>query len=93
MKYIAQNFSLNMVDIQTDYELSVKPMSKTQFLEETEDAENRLNNMEICQELNLFPNKGNISATIGDDIYVAQFKYGELHFKKVSIKQNMEDIQ
>ena len=49
--------------------------------------------MEICQELNLFPNKGNISATIGDTIYVAQFFYGELHFRKVLIKPNMEDIQ
>ena len=31
--------------------------------------------------------------TIGDTIYVAQFFYGELHFRKVLIKPNMEDIQ
>lgn len=93
MKYIAQNFSLNMVNTDEDYDLKVKKLDRTTFLEETEDAENKLNNMEICQELNLFPNKGNISATIGDTIYVAQFFYGELHFRKVLIKPNMEDIQ
>ena len=93
MKYLAQNFSLNMVDTPTDYDLSVQQLDKTTFLKETQDAENRLNNMEICQELDLFPNKGNISATIGDVIYVAQFFYGELHFRKVSIKPTMEDIQ
>lgn len=93
MKYIAQNFSLNMVDTTEDYTLNVKQLDRTTFLKEIHDAENRLNNMEICQELNLFPNKGNISATIGDVIYVAQFFYGELHFRKVLIKSNMEDIQ
>lgn len=93
MKFIAQNFSLNMVNVPTSYSLDVTKLDKTSFLKETEDAENRLNNMEICQELDLFPNKGNIAATIGDIIYVAQFFYGELHFRKVLIKQNMEDIQ
>lgn len=93
MKYIAQNFSLNMVDVPTDYDLSVEQISKSQFLEETEGAKNRLNNLEICQELDLFPNKGNIAATIGDIIYVAQFFGGKLLCRKVSIKQTMEDIQ
>ena len=86
MKFIAQNFSLNMIDDPSDYIFEVDDMDKSTFLEETKDAVNRLNNMEICQELNLFPNKGNITATMGDVIYVAQFFYGELHFRKVSIK-------
>lgn len=86
MKFIAQNFSLNMIDDPSDYIFEVDELDKSTFLEETENAENRLNNMEICQELGLFPNKGNITATIGDTIYVAQFFYGELHFRKVSIK-------
>ena len=75
-----------MIDDPSDYIFEVDELDKSTFLEETENAENRLNNMEICQELGLFHNKGNITATIGDAIYVAQFFYGELHFRKVSIK-------
>ena len=86
MKFIAQTFSLNMIDDPSGYIFEVDELDKSIFLEETENAENRLNNMEICQELGLFPNKGNITATMGDTIYVAQFFYGELHFRKVSIK-------
>ena len=95
MKYVAQNFSLNMVDTEEDYDLKVIKLDMDTFLEEIQDDNCviKLSDMEICQELGVFPNKGRIAANIGDDIFVAQFFSGELKFRRVSIKQNTEDIQ
>ena len=95
MKYVAQNFSLNMVNTDEDYDLKVTHLTMTQFLDEIHDGECtvRLSDMAICQELGVFPNKGNIAADIHDEIYTAQFFHGVLKLRKVSIKPNTEDIQ
>lgn len=89
MKWIANNFSLNMVTVPHNYTLDVRYLSKLQFKVETKNAINRLSQMDVCQELGLFPHQGNVTAGIGDTIYVAQYLDGELTFRKLTV----EDIQ
>ena len=87
MKFITNNFSLNMVTTMgKPYTLAVKYLSLAEFKEECSDAVNRLSKMNICQELDLFPQKGDVPAEIGDVILVAQYFDGELTFRKLTIK-------
>lgn len=74
-----------MVDSTTNYTLNVQHMSKLQFKVETKAAKNRLSQMDVCQELGLLPQSGTVCATIGDEIYVAQFHNGVLIFRKITI--------
>lgn len=85
MKWITNNFSLNMVTTNKDYSLKVKFMDLTEFKEECSSAKNRLSQMDICQELDLFPHKGNVDADIGDSILVAQYMDGELTYRKLTV--------
>lgn len=90
VKWMANNFSLNMVIEQNNYSLNVCHLSELQFKIETKSAINRLSQMDICQELGLFPHKGNVAAEIGDIIYVAQYLDGDLTFRRITV---CEDIQ
>jgi len=90
MKYLTNNFSLNMVDETQPYTLQVIPLSKLRFKVESKTAVNRLSQIDVCQELDLFPHPGNVTATIGDEILVAQPKDGELIYRKLII---VGDIQ
>jgi len=85
MKWMTNNFSLNMVNVQGDYTLKVKFLTELQFKVETKSAENRLSQIDICQELGLFPHKGNVTAGINDSIYVAQYLDGELIFRRITV--------
>lgn len=85
MKWLTNNFSLNMVTSTENYTLSVEHLSELQFKVESKTAKNRLSHMDVCQELNLFPHKGTVAADVGDTIFVAQLLNGELTFKKISI--------
>lgn len=85
MKWITNNFSLNMVNVQEDYSLDVTHLSELAFKVESKTAKNRLSQMDVCQELGLFPNPGIVDAKIGDDILVAQYWDGILTYKKISI--------
>lgn len=87
MKFITNNFSLNMVTTMGEpYTLHVEYLSLAEFKKECSDAVNRLSKMDICQELDLFPQKGDVPAEIGDSILVAQYLDGELIFRKLTIK-------
>ncbi|MBQ8018656.1 MAG: hypothetical protein IJ258_11260 [Methanobrevibacter sp.] len=90
MKYLTNNFSLNMVDVNAPYTLQVIPLTQLRFKVESKTAVNRLSQIDICQELDLFPQRGNVSASIGDEIFVAQYKDGELTYRKIII---VGDIQ
>ena len=85
MKWITNNFSLNMIQEQGEYSLQVIPMTELAFKAESKNARNRLSMMDICQELDLFPHKGTVSASIGDTIFVAQYWNGELTYRKVIV--------
>ena len=85
MRWLTNNFSLNMVDSTEDYTLTVQHMTKLQFKVETKAARNRLSQMDVCQELGLLPQSGTVCATVGDEIYVAQFHDGVLIFRKITI--------
>ena len=90
MNWITNNFSLNMIITKEDYTLKVKHMTLTEFKKECSSAKNRLSQMDICQELDLFPQKGNVSADIGDSLLVAQYFDGELTFRKLTVKGDTE---
>lgn len=85
MKWITNNFSLNMVQEKGQYHLKVCPMTELAFKIESKTAKVRLNQLDICQELGLFPSKGTVAATIGDTIFVAQYKDGELIYRKIIV--------
>lgn len=85
MKWLTNNFSLNMIDAQQDFALTVEHITELQFRVESKTARNRLSQMDICQELDMLPKPGNVSASIGDEIFVAQYKDGVLNFKKIYI--------
>ena len=84
MKFITNNFSLNMIEAE-EYSLKVTHISQIKFKVESKTAKNRLSQIDICQELDLFPNPGNVSANIGDEILVAQYKNGELTYRKIIV--------
>ena len=86
MKFITNNFSLNMITTTDDYSINVEHLSLADFKKECADATNRLSKMDICQELDLFPQKGNVAAEIGDMILVAQYLDGVLTFRKLTIR-------
>ena len=85
MKWLTNNFSLNMIQEDKAYCLDVMPMTELAFKVESKTAKVRLSQLDICQELDLFPHKGTVSASIGDTIFVAQYKDGELTYRKVII--------
>ena len=85
MKWLTNNFSLNMIQEDKPYKLEVLPMTELAFKVESKTATVRLSQLDICQELNLFPHKGTVAADVGDTIFVAQLLNGELTFKKISI--------
>lgn len=85
MKWLTNNFSLNMIQEDKPYTLEVIPMTELAFKVESKTATVRLSQLDICQELNLFPHKGTVSANIGDTIFVAQYKNGKLTYRKVII--------
>lgn len=85
MKWITNNISLNMVDVQEPYTLTVNRISETIFKEKSISAENRMNQIDICQELSLSINPGNVSAKKGDSILTAQYLDGEIIFREVII--------
>ena len=85
MKWITNNFSLNMIQETKGYSLQILPMTELAFKVESKNARNRLSMMDICQELDLFPHKGTVSASIGDTIFVAQYWNGELTYRKVIV--------
>ena len=87
MKWITNNFSLNMVKTKRNYDLKVEFMSLAEFKNRCKSAKNRLSQMDICQELDLFPQKGNVEAYIGDSILVAQYFDGELTYREVTVKE------
>lgn len=68
-----------------EYMLEVSHISQIQFKVESKMAKNRLSQIDICQELDLFPNPGNVSADIGDEILVAQYMNGELTYRKIIV--------
>jgi hypothetical protein len=86
MKFITNNFSLNMVTTSVDYSIDVTYLSLAEFKEECSDAVNRLSKMDICQELDLYPQQGNVAAGIGDAILVAQYFDGVLTFRKLTVR-------
>ena len=90
MKWITNNFSLNMVTTKQDYTLKVKFMNLAEFKKECQSAKNRLSQMDICQELDLFPHKGNVDADIGDSILVAQYLDGELTYRKLTVQGDIQ---
>ncbi len=85
MKWITNNFSLNMVQEDKDFTLKVVHLTELTFKVESKQATVRLSQMDICQELDIFPHPGNVAAHIGDTIFVAQKKNGELTFRKVIV--------
>lgn len=85
MDWITNNFSLNMIQETKEYSLQIFPMTELAFKRESKTARNRLSQLDISQELELFPHKGTVSATIGDTIFVAQYKNGELTYRKVIV--------
>lgn len=85
MKWITNNFSLNMIQETGGYSLQITPMTELAFKVESTNARNRLSHMDICQELDLFPHKGTVAANIGDIIFVAQYWNGELTYRKVIV--------
>jgi hypothetical protein len=68
-----------------EYDLKVTHISKIQFKIESKTAKNRLSQIDVCQELDLFPHPGNVSADIGDEIFVAQYMGGELTYRKIIV--------
>jgi hypothetical protein len=84
MKYLTNNFSLNMVEAE-EYNLEIKSIPKRQFKVECKAAKNRLSQLDISQELDLLPHPGNVAADIGDEIFVAQYKDGKLTFRKIIV--------
>lgn len=91
MKWLTNNFSLNMVNEDGPFDLKVRYLSELSFKIESKTAKVRLSQLDVCQELDIFPNGGNVNASIGDEILVAQYKKGKLTFRKVGIVEG--DIQ
>ena len=87
MKYVTNNFGLNMVELKEDYSIDVEFMSELAFKVEIKSAKNRLSQLDVSQQLVLFSPSGIIDATFGDDIYVAQYFDGELIFRKLTIRR------
>lgn len=85
MNWIVNNFSLNMIQEKREYSLQIIPMTELAFRVESKTAKNCLSQMDICQELDLFPRKGTVAANIGDTIFVAQYWNGELTYRKVIV--------
>lgn len=85
MKWLTNNFSLNMVDTTEDYSLDVTHLSQLAFKIEMKTAKNRLSQLDVSQVLGLFPNPGNVTASIGDDILVVQYCDGELIYRKITV--------
>ena len=85
MKWITNNFSLNMIVAKKPYSVDIDFLSLAELKKECQSAKNRLSQMDICQELDLFPQKGNVAADIGDSILVAQYFDGDLIFRKLTI--------
>ena len=85
MKWITNNFSLNMITTTKDYSLKVTHMDLAEFKKECSSAKNRLSQMDICQELDLFPQRGTVAADIGDSLLVAQYFDGDLKFRKLTV--------
>ena len=86
MKVIVNNFSLNMVNTSEPYSIDVDYLSLTEFKEECSTAKNRLSKMDICQELDLYPQKGTVSVDIGDILLVAQYFDGDLTCRKLTVR-------
>lgn len=86
MKFIVNNFSLNMILISENYSLDVEFIDLAEFKDECASAKNRLSKMDICQELDLFPQKGNVAASIGDVLLVAQYLDKELVCRRITVK-------
>lgn len=74
-----------MIQENKAYNLDVVPMSESDFKDESKTAKVRLSQLDICQELDFVPHKGTVSASIGDTIFVAQYKNGELTYRKVIV--------
>ena len=85
MNWITNNFSLNMIQETNAYSLQIVPMTELAFKVESKTARNRLSQLDISQELGLFPHKGTVSASIGDIIFVAQYWNGELIYRKIIV--------
>ena len=85
MDWITNNFSLNMIQETRAYSLLIVPMTELAFKRESKTARNRLSQLDISQELGLFPHKGTVSAGIGDTIFVAQYWNGELLYRKIIV--------
>lgn len=85
MKWLTNNFSLNMVNEDGPFDLKVRYLSELAFKVESKTAKVRLSQMDVCQELDIFPNSGNVNAHIGDEILVAQYKKGKLTYRKVIV--------
>lgn len=86
MKFIVNNFSLNMINSSKDYSIDVEHMELAEFKKECSSAKNRLSKMDVCQELDLFPHKGTVSADIGDTLLVAQYLDGDLTCRKLTVR-------
>jgi hypothetical protein len=85
MKWLTNNFSLNMINVKGNYTLVVCHLTELQFKVEIKTAENCLSQMDVGQELGLFPRKRTVAAEINDTIYVAQPLDGELTFRKITV--------
>ena len=85
MKWITNNFSLNMVQEDKDFTLKVVHLTELTFKVESKQATVRLSHVDICQEIGIAPHSGNVSAQIGDTIFVAQTKKGQLTYRKIII--------
>ena len=62
MKWLTNNFSLNMVNVTKDYSMDVTHLSELAFKVESKTAKNRLSQIDVCQELGLFPSPGIVDA-------------------------------
>ena len=85
MRWLTNNFSLNMIDVSEDYDLQVEHLSELKFRIEAKTAKNRLSQIDVCQELGLFPRGGAVNAAIGDEILVAQYLSGILTYRKITV--------
>ena len=85
MKWLTNNFSLNMIQEKGNYILNIEPMTELAFKIESKTARNRLSQLDISQEVDLFPQPGSVSASVGDIILVVQYCGGELTYRKVTV--------
>ena len=75
----------NRLSIKRVHVKSIKRKANYQFKVEIKTAENCLSQMDVGQELGLFPRKRTVAAEINDTIYVAQPLDGELTFRKITV--------